>query len=266
MYDFAYHRPQSLSEASRLLEANADSQLLAGGMTLLPTLKQRLARPSSLIDLGAVPDLAGIAVTGDGLTIGAMTSHAHVAKSADVKKMIPALAQLAGGIGDPHVRHRGTIGGSIANNDPAADYPAALLGLGATVRTTERTIAADDFFTGMFTTALEAGEIVTSICFPIPKYAAYIKFRNPASRYALVGVFVASTPSGVRVAVTGAAPCVFRQAEMERALAASWTPQAVRAVKQTVDGLMSDIHGTAEYRAHLVGVLSRRALESMSDR
>ena len=262
MYDFAYHKPVTLSQAAELLESNNDAQLLAGGMTLIPTMQQRLARPSDLIDLAGVPDLAGISISGDTATIGAMTSHAGVAGSAELRTAIPSLCRLADEIGDPHVRHRGTIGGSVANNDPAADYPAAKVGLGATVHTTIREIPADEFFTGMFTTALKGGEIITAVAFPIPRRSAYAKFRNPASRYALVGVFIAETSSGVRVAVTGAAPCVFRQADMERVLAGNWSAEAVKGVQQSPSGLLSDIHGTAEYRAHLVNVLCRRAVES----
>src|SRR6516162_10843247 len=206
MYEFDYHRPASLDEVANLLGAHADAKIVAGGMTLIPTLKLRLARPSDLVDLAAIPSLRGITDAGDALVIGAMTRHAEVHRSPLVKQAIPALAALAGMIGDPAVRNRGTIGGSISNNDPAADYPAALVGLGATVHTTKRDIAADNFFTGMFETALEPAEIVTSVRFPKPQVSCYQKFRNPASRYAIVGVFVARTGGGVRVAVTGAGP------------------------------------------------------------
>ena len=260
MYDFNYHRPASLDAAAKLLTGNDDAQLLAGGMTLLPTLKLRLAKPSDVIDLCDIAELTGIEADGGTLTIGAMTPHFEVAGSAAVQKAIPALAALAGRIGDPHVRHRGTIGGSIANNDPAADYPAAVVGLGATVNTTARSIAADDFFTGMFETALAEGEIVTSVSFPGPKRAAYAKFPNPASRYAIVGVMVAETGAGVRVAVTGAGPCVFRVAEMESALSANFSADAVAGIGVSDADLNADIHASAEYRAHLVTVIAKRAV------
>jgi carbon-monoxide dehydrogenase medium subunit len=229
-------------------------------MTLIPTLKQRLASPDKLVDLGGIGDLRGIKVSGDTVTIGAMTPHAMVAASKDVAKAIPALAHLADGIGDPQVRNRGTIGGSISNNDPAADYPAAVVGLGATVETTKRKIAGDAFFTGLFETALEPGEIVTAISFPIPEKAGYSKFPNPASRYAVVGVMVAKTKGGVRVAVTGAGPCVFRVAEMEKALTAKFSPDAVAGIKVPATNFNSDIHASAEYRAHLVTVMAKRAV------
>ncbi len=260
MYNFDYQRPASLADAAKQIKASDEAKLVAGGMTLLPTLKQRLAKPSALVDLGALKDLVGIKVGGGTVTIGAMTTHFAVASSADVQKAIPALAHLAAHIGDPAVRNRGTIGGSISNNDPAADYPAGLLGLGATVQTNERQIPADDFFKGMFETALKPGEIVTAVSFPVPEKAAYMKFPNPASRYAMVGVFVAKTKSGVRVAVTGAAPCVFRQKDMEAALTKSWSPDAVANIKQKADGLNQDIHASAEYRAHLVTVMAKRAV------
>ncbi len=260
MHDFAYHRPASLADAAKALQAVADGKLVAGGMTLVPTMKQRLAAPSDLIDLGGIAELKGIKADANGLTIGAMTTHAEVAQSAEVKRMIPALAVLAEGIGDPQVRNRGTIGGSISNNDPAADYPAGLVGLGATVVTNKRKIAADEFFKGMFETALQDGEIVTAVSFPKPDKAGYAKFPNPASRYAMVGVFVAKTGSGVRVAVTGAGPSVFRVAEMEKALAGSFAADAIKSVKVPAKGLNSDMHGSADYRAHLVGVMARRAV------
>jgi carbon-monoxide dehydrogenase medium subunit len=260
MYDFAYQRPSSIADAAKALKASDEAKLVAGGMTLIPTLKQRLAKPTALIDLGALKDLVGIKVAGGVVTIGAMTTHFAVATSADVKKAIPALAHLAAHIGDPAVRNRGTIGGSISNNDPAADYPSSILALGATVQTNERQIAGDDFFKGMFETALKPGEIVTAVSFPVPEKAAYMKFPNPASRYAMVGVFVAKTKSGPRVAVTGAAPCVFRQKDMEAALAKSWSPDAVANIKQKADGLNSDIHASSEYRAHLVTVMAKRAV------
>ena len=259
MYEFEYRRPTSLDDAAKLL-ANEDAKLVAGGMTLIPTLKLRLAKPSDLVDLAAIPALRGISDAGDALVIGAMTRHVEVNRSDVVKRAIPALAAMAGMIGDPAVRNRGTIGGSIANNDPAADYPAAIVALNATVRTTKREIAADDFFTGLFETALDTGEIITAVKFPKVASANYQKFRNPASRYAIVGAFVARTPAGVRVAVTGAGPCVFRQTEMEQALARSFTPDAIKDIKQAQDGLNSDIHASAEYRAHLVNVMARRAV------
>ncbi|MEQ1755084.1 MAG: xanthine dehydrogenase family protein subunit M [Micropepsaceae bacterium] len=260
MYQFQYFRPKSLDEARKLYENNGDAKFLAGGQTLIPTLKQRLAQPTALIDLGGIGGLAGIKVAGGAVTIGAATKHFDVASSPEVRKAIPALAQLAGHIGDPAVRHMGTIGGSVANNDPAADYPSALLALGATVKTTSRTIKADDFFTGMFETALEEGEIITEISFPVPEKSAYMKFPNPASRYAMVGVFVAKTAAGVRVAVTGAASSVFRETAMEAALTKSFTPDAVANIKVSPSNLNSDLHGTAEYRAHLVTVMAKRAV------
>src|SRR5580658_10488435 len=259
MYEFDYHKPASLADAAKLL-GNDEAKLVAGGMTLVPTLKQRLAKPSDLVDLAAIGGLKGITEESGGLTIGAMTRHAEVQRSDVVKRVIPALAALAGMIGDPAVRNRGTIGGSISNNDPAADYPAALVGLGATVVTTKREIGAEAFFTGMFETALGQDEIVTAIKFPKPQAAAYQKFKNPASRYAIVGVFVARTGSGVRVAVTGAGPCVFRQKDMEAALTKSFSPDAIKDIAIPDDGLNSDIHASAEYRAHLVNVMARRAV------
>ena len=260
MHDFAYHRPKSLAEAAGLLGANPDAKLLAGGMTLIPTMKQRLASPSDLIDLGGVSDLVGISAGDREIVIGAMTTHAAVAASPDVAARIPALSALAGGIGDPQVRHRGTIGGSISNNDPAADYPAGLVALAATVVTDRRSISADEFFVGMFETALEPGEIVRQVRFAVPQRAAYMKFPNPASRYAVAGVFVAQHADGVRVAVTGAGPVVFRVPEMEAALAARFDPAAIEAIRVPADGLNSDPHATAEYRAHLVTVMARRAV------
>ena len=260
MYQFQYFRPTSLDEARKLFENNGDAKFLAGGQTLIPALKLRLAQPTALIDLGAIAGLSGIKAAAGAVTVGARTTHFEVANSADIKKTIPALAYLAEHVGDPAVRHMGTIGGSVANNDPAADYPAAVLGLGATVKTTSRTINADDFFSGMFETALEEGEILTEITFPIPEKAAYMKFPNPASRFAMVGVFVAKTKAGVRVAVTGAASCVFRESAMEAALTKSFTPDAVANIKVSPSNLNSDIHGSAEYRAHLVTVMAKRAV------
>ncbi|MBV9964415.1 MAG: xanthine dehydrogenase family protein subunit M [Alphaproteobacteria bacterium] len=260
MYEFNYSKAGSLDEAARALTGDEDAKLVAGGMTLIPTLKMRLAKPTQLIDLASIPSLKGISEEGDAVVIGAMTRHADVNRSDVVKRAIPALAAMAGMIGDPAVRNRGTIGGSIANNDPAADYPAAVVALNATVRTNKREIAADQFFTGMFETALQPGEIVTAVRFPKVSQANYQKFRNPASRYAIVGVFVAKTPAGVRVAVTGAGPSVFRQTAMEQALAKSFTPDAIKDIVQLQDGLNSDIHASAEYRAHLVNVMARRAV------
>ena len=262
MYAFEYHRPQSLSGAVADL-ANPDAKALAGGMTLLPTMKQRLASPAVLIDLKSVPELAGIAREGDNLVIGAMARHADVARSSVVEAAIPALAKLAGGIGDPHVRNMGTIGGSIANNDPSADYPAAALALGATIVTNKRRIGAQDFFKGLFETALETVELITQVSFPIPQKAAYMKFPNPASRYALVGVFVAKTAGGVRVAVTGAGQNgVFRLSAFETALNANFSPSALDGVAAPADGLNSDIHADADYRAHLIGVMAKRAVSA----
>ena len=261
MYEFEYHRPTSLDDAAGRL-SDEDAKLVAGGMTLIPTLKQRLAKPTQLIDLGALPQLKGIREEGDAVVIGAMTRHADVNRSDVVRRAVPALAAMAGMIGDPAVRNRGTIGGSIANNDPAADYPGAIVALNATVRTNKREIAADDFFTAMFETALEPSEIVTAVRFPKVAQANYQKFRNPASRYAIVGVFVAKTPAGVRLAVTGAGPVVFRIPEMEAALAKSFTPDAIKDIHIPDDGLNSDIHASAEYRAHLVTVMARRAVQA----
>jgi carbon-monoxide dehydrogenase medium subunit len=260
MYEFNYHKPANLDEIANLLGANEEAKLVAGGMTLIPTLKQRLAKPSDLVDLGAIASLRGITDGGDAVVIGAMTRHAEVNRSPLVKQAIPALAAMAGMIGDPAVRNRGTIGGSISNNDPAADYPAALVALNATVQTNKRQIPADSFFTGMFETALEPGEIVTAVRFPKTASACYMKFKNPASRYAIVGVFVARTMGGVRVAVTGAGPSVFRVPAMESALAQSFTPDAIKDIAIPDAGLNSDIHASAEYRAHLVNVMARRAV------
>ena len=260
MYNFNYHRPSSVADALALLASHEDAKILAGGMTYLPTLKQRLAQPSDLIDLGAIAELKGIKEEGGGITIGAMTRHADVAHSELVKRLIPALAALAELIGDPQVRNRGTIGGSISNNDPAADYPGALLALGATVRTNKREIAADAFFTGMFETALERDEIVTAVHFPKPERAAYVKFPNPASRYSMAGVFVARAGGGVRVAVTGAGPTAFRWVDAENALAKDFSARALDGLKVVADGLNADIHASAEYRAHLVTVMAKRAV------
>jgi aerobic carbon-monoxide dehydrogenase medium subunit len=260
MYDFAYQKPANLPDALKLLAADAEAKALAGGMTLIPVLKQRLNKPSILVDLAGL-GLSGVSVAGGKVKIGAMTTHAGVANSADVQKAIPALAKLAGGIGDDQVRHRGTIGGSVANNDPTACYPAAVLALGATVHTNKRAIAADNLFQGMFATALEPGELITAVEFPVPEKAAYMKFPNPASRYAIVGVFVAKGPAGVRVAVTGAGQDgVFRHQAMEEALGRSFSAAAIANVVTPAAGFNGDIHASAEYRAHLVGVMARRAV------
>ncbi|HEY4253041.1 MAG TPA: xanthine dehydrogenase family protein subunit M [Roseomonas sp.] len=259
MYDFAYHKPSTIADAVKLL-ADPDAKAISGGHTLLPALKHRLNKPSALVDLSGIAEMRGIRREGDALVIGALTRHAEVAGSAEVAAAIPALAYMAGHIGDTQVRNRGTIGGSVSNNDPAADYPGAVLGLGATIRTSKREIAADDFFLGLFTTALEADEILTAIAFPIPEKAGYAKMKNPASRYVMAGVFVSKGPQGVRAVVNGAGPCVFRQAEMEAALAADWSADAVAGIKQAADDLNSDIHGSAEYRAHLVTVMAKRAV------
>jgi carbon-monoxide dehydrogenase medium subunit len=260
MYAFEYHRPKTVAEAVSLLQGASDGKLLAGGHTLIPTLKQRLASPSDIIDLGAIGELKGIHEEGDRLIIGALTTYSEVVESETARRAIPALAQLASHIGDSQVRNRGTIGGSIANNDPASDYPAAVLGLNATVRTNQREIAADDFFLGMFETALGDDEVITAVSFPKPTKAGYMKFPNPASRYAIVGVMVAQTAGGVRVAVTGAGPCVFRATDFEQALASNFTPEALDNVSVSPDGLNSDIHASAEYRGHLVKVMAKRAV------
>ena len=260
MYAFEYHPVEDVKAAVSALRDRPEAKLLAGGMTFLPTLKLRLARPTDLIDLGGIATLRGIRRDGKGIDIGAMTTHAEVASSRDVIDAIPALAALAGHIGDAQVRNRGTIGGSISNSDPAADYPAALAGLGATVHTDRRSIAADEFFKGMFETALARDEIVTRVSFPIPERAAYAKFANPASRYAVVGVLVAKTKQGVRVAVTGAGPSVFRIPEMEAALKRDFTPQAIAGISVDADALNDDVHASAAYRAHLVGVFAKRAI------
>lgn len=260
MYDFAYHKPTSIADAVKILSADPDARPISGGQTLLPALKHRLNKPSALVDLSAIAELRGIRHEGNRIIIGAMTRHADVANNAEVKAAIPALARMADSIGDPQVRNCGTMGGSLANNDPAADYPAAVLALNATLVTDKRRIAADDFFQGMFTTALEPGELLVAIEFPIPEKAGYAKMRNPASRYVMTGVFVARMGGNVRVAVNGAGPCVFRQTEMEKALAANWSPDAVAGIRQSPEGLNGDIHGSAEYRAHLVTVMAKRAV------
>jgi aerobic carbon-monoxide dehydrogenase medium subunit len=261
MYNFTYHRPTTVRQAANLLAKNEDAKLLAGGHSLIPVMKQRLAAPSALIDLSMVEGLTGIELKGRSIVIGAMARHADVANSPVVQQALPALAAVPASIGDPHVRHMGTIGGSIANNDPNADYPAACLGLGATIVTNKRRIAADDFFTGMFSTALEPGEIITKVQFPIAKKAAYQKFKHPASGFALVGVFVSKRGADIRVAVTGAgASGVFRVTAFEEALKQRFAAKSLEGLTVPTDGMNSDIHAGAEYRAHLVGVLTRRAL------
>ncbi len=260
MYDFAYQKPGSLADAVKALAGDDEAKALAGGMTLIPVLKQRLNKPSVVVDLAKL-GLVGVTVGANSVTIAAMTTHGAVAGNADVKAKIPSLAELASHIGDEAVRHRGTIGGSLANNDPAADYPSAALALGATIKTDKRSIKADDFFQGMFSTALEQGELITAVEFPIPEKGAYEKFRNPASRYAIVGVYVARFPSGVRVAVTGAGQNgVFRHTAMEQALSGNFSPDAIAGITTPADGLNSDIHASAEYRAHLIGVMAKRAV------
>jgi aerobic carbon-monoxide dehydrogenase medium subunit len=260
MYDFDYRRPASLDEAKSALSAQPECKLLAGGMSLLPALKQRLARYGTLVDLAAQAQLRSIQREGDQLVIGSMTPHAHVAASQLVATTIPALAVLAGGIGDPLVRNRGTIGGSIANADPAADYPAAVLGLDAAVVTDQRTIAAEHFFLGLFETALKPNEIITAVRFPLPLAAGYAKFRQPASRFALVGVFVARLSAGVRVAVTGARTSVFRWSEAEKALDSSFDSAALDSVELSSTDLNADIHASADYRAHCVRIIAKRAV------
>ena len=258
MYAFTFERPVATADAAKLAAAGA--KVLAGGQTLLASMKLRLADPGQLVDLGGIAELAGVKMEGNNVVIGAMTRHADVATNADVLKAIPALADLASHIGDRQVRAMGTMGGSVANNDPAACYPSAVLGLGATVHTTQRKIAADDFFQGMFTTALEDGELITVISFPAPKKAAYIKFKQPASRFALIGVFVAQTDSGVRVAITGGGNGVFRHAGLEAALNKSFTPEAAAAVKIDATDLSADLHASAAYRANLISVVTQRAV------
>lgn len=264
MYDFNYHKPASVEEAVKLFGEAEDGIYLAGGHTLIPSLKQRLAAPTDVIDLAGIGSLNGIEDAGDALVVGALTAHEDVASSAAVRGSIPALSDLASQIGDAQVRNRGTIGGSVANSDPAADYPAAVLGLGAEITTDRRSIAADDFFTGMFETALEEGELLTSVKFLKPEAAAYRKFPNPASRYATVGVFVVKTNDGVRVAITGAAPSVFRCVEMEQALNADFSSGALDGIVLSADAMNEDLHASAEYRAHLCTVMAKRAVASMT--
>ncbi|HUI99532.1 MAG TPA: xanthine dehydrogenase family protein subunit M [Usitatibacter sp.] len=263
MQTFGYSEPSTVAKAAGAASANSEGRYLAGGQSLLAAMKLGLAAPGELIDLSRVADLRGIKVEGNGaaITVGAMATHAEVAASLEVGARIPALAALAGGIGDAQVRNRGTLGGSLANDDPAADYPAAVLALGGTVNTNKRQIAADDFFKGLFETALAPGELILSVTFPVPKRAAYQKFRNPASRFALVGVFAAQTSQGARVAVTGAGSRgVFRVKSMEQALAREWSPKAIESVAVPASELQSDLHASAEYRAQLVNVLARRAV------
>ena len=259
-YAFQYHRANSVADAEKLFAQMGDAKFLAGGQTLIPTMKQRLANPGHVIDISKIPGLAFIEAGSDAIRVGAGTRHADVARSPEIRRAIPALAELAELIGDPAVRHRGTLGGSVANNDPAADYPAAALALAAIVKSNRRMIAADDFFTGMFSTALEDGEIVLEVTFPIAQNAGYAKFPNPASRYALAGVFVARSANGVRVAVTGAGPCVFREKRMEDALARRFHPEALVGITVAPGELNSDIHASAEYRAHLITVMAKRAV------
>jgi carbon-monoxide dehydrogenase medium subunit len=259
MYSFEHKKADSVANAAALL-AQTNGKLLAGGQSLVAAMKLRLAQPGTLVDLSGIKELRGIRRDGDNVVIGAMTCHADVAASKDVQSAIPALASLAESIGDRQVRNMGTIGGSIANNDPASDYPGAVLALNATVNTNKRKIAADDFFKGLYETSLADDEIITSVSFPVAKKAAYVKFPQPASHFALVGVFVAQTSNGVRVAVTGAGPCVFRAKAIEDALVKSFTADAAKGVKVAASGLNNDIHGSAEYRAHLLSVLASRAV------
>jgi aerobic carbon-monoxide dehydrogenase medium subunit len=262
MYSTTYHRPSSVDEAVSLFGKGKEAKFLAGGQTLIPVMKQRLAAPSDVIDLAKIKELVGIDATGDAVTIKAATPHYDVATSDAVQRAIPALAHLASTIGDPAVRHRGTIGGSLANNDPAADYPSAVLALGATIKTNKRSIAADDFFKGLFSTALEDGEIITAVSFPVPAKAGYAKFPHPASRFALTGVFVAKTKSGdVRAAATGASQSgVMRLGGIEAALKANWSPSALASITISASGLLDDIHGSSDYRANLIKVMAERAV------
>jgi len=262
MHAFQYHKPASSKDAVSLAGQKSEGRYLAGGQSLVQAMKLRLSSPSDLIDLGNVRELAGIKVSGTSVEIGAMTRHADVAGSAEITKAIPSLAAMAALIGDRQVRHMGTIGGSLANSDPAADYPAALLALNGTVSTNKRKIAADQFFKGLYETALEPGELITSVSFQVPKRGCYMKFRNPASRFALVGVYVADFGSGnVRVGITGAGPNAFRQTEMEKALSSKFAPEAVASIKVKPDGLNNDLHASPEYRAHLITVMAKRAVE-----
>ncbi len=263
MYEFKYVKLDSVDQAVELLSGDDEGILLGGGMTLLPTMKQRLAQPSQLLDLGGVAELSGVKKSGDSVVIGAMTPHAQVSASAEVKQAIPALADLASEIGDPQVRNRGTIGGSLANADPSADYPAAVVGLNASIKTNLRSIEADEFFLDMFETALEGNEIITAVSFPVPTRAAYAKFPNPASRYAVVGVFIAEIEGQYRVAVTGARGSVFRYTEAEEALNENASVESLEGLSIDADEMNEDIHASAEYRAHLVGVMCRRAFSAL---
>ena len=264
MYNFSYEKVNSLDEAVKVMKGAEDGKFLAGGQTMLPTMKHRLAGPSDLIDLSGIKELRGITLDESSVTIGAMVTHATVASSSEVKEAIPALAKLAGNIGDPAVRNRGTIGGSIANNDPAADYPAAVIALDARVFTNKRELAGNDFFTGMFETALDDDEIITSVKFPRAAVAAYMKFENPASRYAIAGVFLVKSADGVRVGVTGATSCAHRGLRLEEALTQNFSPDSVDKVELPVEKMNSDIHASAEYRAHLVKVMTKRAVQACS--
>lgn len=263
MYNFDYHRPKDAKEAATAAAGDDEAIFLAGGQTIIPTLKQRLAMPTSLIDIGSLDELKGIEVSSGAVTIGAATTHAEVAGSAEVAKAIPALAHLASVIGDAQVRNRGTLGGSIANADPASDYPAAIVGLGATVKTDRREIAGDDFFTALFETALEPGELILSVSFPVPEAAAYVKFANPASGYAVVGVMVAKGKDGVRVGVTGAGPSAFRATAIEEALSKDFSPESAKSTAISPTDLNGDLHATPEYRASLVSSLAARAVASL---
>lgn len=261
MYNFNYHKAASAQSAATLVSGKADAKYLAGGQSLIATMKLRLAEPSDLIDLAGAAELKGIRVEGEKIVVGAMTTHADIAGNLEIKSKFPALAALAAMIGDRQVRNRGTIGGSIANNDPAADWPAAVLGAGATIVTNKRSIAADDFFKGLYETALQAGELITAVHFPIPKKAAYMKFKQPASRFAIVGVFVSQSAAGVRVAVTGASQSgVMRVKAMEEALAKNWLADAVKNIKLDAGNMNGDLHASPEYRAHLVSVMAARAV------
>jgi aerobic carbon-monoxide dehydrogenase medium subunit len=260
MHGFDYFRPRSVQEAGALAVQADDARYLAGGQSLVPALKMRLASPTALIDLRAIGSLSTIQRQGNSLVIGAMATHTEVGESKEAGAAIPALASLALGIGDRQVRNRGTLGGALANNDPAACYPAAVLGLGATVQTSKRSIEAEEFFTGFYETALEPGELITSVSFPLPKRAAYVKFKNPASRFALVGVFLSQSDSGVRCAVTGAGSGVFRATKIEQALSKNFSPDALHDIDIASDDLSSDIHASSEYRAHLIVILARRAV------
>jgi len=263
MHAFQYHKPSSTKDAISLATSKGEGRYLAGGQSLVQAMKLRLTSPSDLIDLGTIKDLAGIKASGSSVEIGAMTRHAEVAGSSDVKKAIPSLAAMAALIGDRQVRHMGTMGGSLANSDPAADYPAAVLALNATITTNKRKIPADQYFKGLYETALEPGELITSVSFQVPKRGCYMKFRNPASRFALVGVYVADFGSGtVRVGVTGAGASAFRQTEMEKALSSKFAPESVASIKVKPDGLNNDLHASPEYRAHLITVMAKRAVET----